>query len=64
MHAKVLCEGKNGVGHRIMSCVREFAPRVAIESAWRLDFDVEDDMEFPSGKAVCHSVSRNMEAQS
>ena len=46
-HAIVLCEGNDGVGHRMMSCVREFAPRVGIESALRMDFDVEDDIELP-----------------
>ena len=46
-HAIVLSQGNDGVGHRMMSCVREFSPRVGIESALRLDFDVEEDMELP-----------------
>jgi hypothetical protein len=43
-HAIVLCEGNDGVGHKMLSCVREFAPRVGIESALHMDFDVEDDI--------------------
>ena len=46
-HAIVLCEGNDSVGHRMISCVREVAPSVTIESALRLDFDVEEDMELP-----------------
>ena len=46
-HALVLCQSNNGVGQRLMECLRDFVPNVEVGSALRLELDVDDDMEHP-----------------
>ena len=46
-HALVQCQGNNGVGNRVMECIREFVPNLEVESALRLELDVEEEMELP-----------------
>ena len=46
-HALVLCEGNNGVGHRVLECLRKFVPNIDVKSALCLEIDVEEDLELP-----------------
>ena len=50
-HALVLCESNDGVGQRVMTCLRTYAPTLDTESALRLEFDVDEEMSsMQSGK--------------
>ena len=46
-HALILCDANNGVGHRVFRCLQNFAPDLDVESALRLELNVEEDLELP-----------------
>ena len=46
-HALVLCEGNDGVGTRMMNCLRYYVPNIVTDSALRLEIEVDEDMELP-----------------
>ena len=46
-HALILCDGNNGVGHRVFRCLQNFVPDLDVESALRLELKVGEDLELP-----------------
>ena len=46
-HALVICGGNDGVGMRMMTCLRNFVPDLDVSSALRLDFEVDEQMQLP-----------------
>ena len=46
-HALVLCQANDGVGSRLMACLREYSPNIDVESALRLGFEVDEEQELP-----------------
>ena len=46
-HALVLCGQNDGVGARLMACLRNCVPNLEVEAALRLEFDVAEEMELP-----------------
>ena len=46
-HALILCDGNNGVGHRVFRCLQNFVPDLDVESVLRLELNVEEDLELP-----------------
>jgi hypothetical protein len=46
-HALVICEGNDGVGVRMMTCLRNFVPNVDVSTALRLELEVDEEMQLP-----------------
>ena len=46
-HALVLCAGNDGVGSRMMSCLRQYCPNLEVEAALRLELDVDEVHQLP-----------------
>ena len=46
-HALVLCNQNDGVGARLITCLKTYMPNLTVESALRLEFDLADEMELP-----------------
>ena len=46
-HALVQCQGNDGVGLKVMECVRSYAPNLDVEAALRLELDVSEEAELP-----------------
>ena len=46
-HALVLCQGNDGVGIRVMECLRSYHPNLDVEAALRLELDVSEELELP-----------------
>ena len=46
-HALVLCQGNDGVGIRVMECLRRYHPNLDVEAALRLELDVSEELELP-----------------
>ena len=47
LHALVHCPGNNDVGNSILNVVRSYAPGLGVDEAVRLNFNVEEGLEFP-----------------
>ena len=43
-HALILCDGNNGVGHRVFRCLQNFVPDLDVESVLRLELNVGEDL--------------------
>ena len=46
-HALVFCQGNDGVGIKVIECVRGYHPNLDVEAALRLEIDVSEEMELP-----------------
>ena len=46
-HALVFCQGNDGVGIKVIECLRGYHPNLDVEAALRLEIDVSEEMELP-----------------
>ena len=46
-HALILCQANDGVGHKLLECIRSVHPGLQAEAALRLEWKVDEDVELP-----------------
>ena len=46
-HALINCPANGGIGHHLLSCLREVQPSLQVDAVLRLEIQVEEELELP-----------------